>query len=140
MTSFRQNIPYLLAGLMFGILLTKAEVISWWRIQEKYRLQSFHMYGVIGSAVVTGALSVWLMKRFQVKTRTGEPIVIQPKNFDKGIVIGGLLFGIGWGITGACPGPLYAQIGAGMTVVIVTLLSAMAGTWVYGRFHDQLPH
>ncbi len=140
MTSFRQNIPYLLAGLMFGILLTKAEVISWWRIQEMYRLQSFHMYGVIGSAVVTGALSVWLMKRFQVKTRTGEPIVIQPKTFDKGIVIGGLLFGIGWGITGACPGPLYAQIGAGMTVVIVTLLSAMAGTWVYGRFRDQLPH
>ncbi|MFN8304357.1 MAG: DUF6691 family protein [Saprospiraceae bacterium] len=140
MTSVRQNFPYLLAGALFGILLTKAEVISWWRIQEMYRLQSFHMYGVIGSAVVTGALSVWLMKRFKVKTRAGEAIVIQPKTFDKGVVIGGLLFGIGWGITGACPGPLYAQIGAGMTVVIVTLLSAMAGTWVYGRFRDQLPH
>ncbi|MBL7806051.1 MAG: YeeE/YedE family protein [Saprospiraceae bacterium] len=140
MSTLRSYLPYLLAGILFGILLTKAEVISWWRIQEMYRLQSFHMYGVIGSAVVTGAISVWLMKRFNVRTRNGEPIVIQPKSFDKGIVIGGLLFGIGWGITGACPGPLYAQIGAGMTVVVVTLLSAIAGTWTYGKLREKLPH
>ena len=140
MSTLRNHLPYLLAGILFGILLTKAEVISWWRIQEMYRLQSFHMYGVIGSAVVTGAISVWLMKRFNVSTRSGEPIAIQPKSFDKGIVIGGLLFGIGWGITGACPGPLYAQIGAGMTVVVVTLLSAVAGTWTYGRLREKLPH
>ncbi len=140
MNTFSKNIPYLLAGVLFGVLLTKSEVISWWRIQEMYRLQSFHMYGVIGSAVIVGALGVWLLKMTGGKTRTGESIVFQEKKFDKGIVIGGLLFGIGWGITGACPGPLFAQIGAGMTVVTVTLLSAVAGTWVYGRFRERLPH
>ena len=140
MNTFTKNIPYLLAGILFGTLLTKSEVISWWRIQEMYRLQSFHMYGVIGSAVVVGALGVRLLKMSGGKTRTGEPIVFQEKKFDKGIVIGGLLFGIGWGITGACPGPLCAQIGASMTVVTLTLLWAVAGTWVYGKFRERLPH
>lgn len=134
------HIKYLLAGIWFGILLVKAEVISWFRIQEMFRLQSFHMYGVISSAVVTGIISVWLIKKFKVKTIYGESIVIHPKQFNKGQIYGGLLFGLGWAITGACPGPLYAQIGTGATVIIATLLSAVAGTWVYGKVRERLPH
>ncbi|MFB2118882.1 YeeE/YedE family protein [Parapedobacter sp. 2B3] len=134
------NLKYLAAGLLFGIVLVKAEVISWFRIQEMFRLQSFHMYGVIGSAVVVGAISVWLIKKFHIKTIYGEPIAIVPRKFSKGQIYGGLIFGFGWAITGACPGPLFAQIGTGATVVVVTLLSAVAGTWVYGYFREKLPH
>lgn len=134
------NLKYLIAGIFFGIILVKAEVISWLRIQEMFRLQSFHMYGVIGSAVVTGIISVWLIKRFNIKTIYGEPVVILRKKFSKGQIYGGLLFGFGWAITGACPGPLFAQIGTGATVVCVTLLSAIAGTWVYGLIREKLPH
>lgn len=134
------QLKYLMAGVMFGILLVKSEVISWFRIQEMFRLQSFHMYGVIGSAVVTGIISIWLIKRFNVKTIYGEKIEISPKKFNKGQIYGGLLFGFGWALTGACPGPIYAQIGTGATVIIVTLLSAIAGTWVYGLLRDKLPH
>ncbi|MBO9617863.1 MAG: YeeE/YedE family protein [Niabella sp.] len=138
--NWASNIKFLVAGIIFGIVLTKAEVISWFRIQEMFRLQSFHMYGVIGSAVLTGALSVAFIKRFRIKTLSGEPIKIPSKKFDKGQIIGGLIFGAGWALTGACPGPLFAQIGTGATVVIVTLLSAIAGTWVYGLLRDRLPH
>jgi uncharacterized membrane protein YedE/YeeE len=134
------NLKYLLAGILFGIILVKAEVISWFRIQEMFRLQSFHMYGVIGSAVAVGMLSVWLIKKFKLKTIYGEPIEFVPKKLNKGNIYGGLIFGFGWAITGACPGPLFAQIGTGATVVIVTLFSAIAGTWVYGKFRDRLPH
>lgn len=134
------NIKYLVVGILFGIVFVKAEVISWFRIQEMFRFQSFHMYGVIGSAVVVGMISVFLIKRFNIKTMYGEPVAFHPKKFNKGQIIGGLLFGFGWAITGACPGPLFAQIGTGVTVVIVVLLSAIAGTWVYGRFRDKLPH
>ncbi|OQP67110.1 transporter [Niastella vici] len=134
------SIKYGVAGLLFGILLVKAEVISWFRIQEMFRLQSFHMYGVIGTAVVTGIISVWLLKKFKVKTIYGEPIELHPKQFNKGQVYGGLLFGAGWALTGACPGPLYALIGTGATVIIATLLAAIAGTWVYGLLREKLPH
>ena len=134
------NLKYLAAGLVFGIILVKSEVISWFRIQEMFRLQSFHMYGVIGSAVAVGMISVWLIKKFNVKTIYGEPIRFVAKKFNKGNIYGGLLFGFGWALTGACPGPLYAQIGTGATVIIVTLFSAVAGTWVYGRFREKLPH
>jgi len=134
------NIKYLFAGIAFGILLVKTEVISWFRIQEMFRLQSFHMYGVIGSAVLVGMLSVLIIKKFKIKTIYQEPITFHPKPFNNGQVYGGLLFGFGWAITGACPGPLYAQIGSGATVIIITLFSAIAGTWVYGRFRDKLPH
>ena len=133
-------VKYLFTGVLFGVLLVKAEVVSWFRIQEMFRLQSFHMYGVIGSAVVTGMIAVLLIKKFKVKTIDGESIEIHPKKFNKGQVYGGLLFGLGWAITGACPGPLYAQIGNGATVIVVTLLSAVAGTWVYGKLRDRLPH
>ncbi len=134
------NLKYLAVGIAFGIIFVKAEVISWYRIQEMFRLQSFHMYGVIGSAVLVGVISVWLIKKFNIKTIYGEEIILHPKVFNKGQIYGGLLFGLGWAITGACPGPLFAQIGTGATVIAVTLLSAVAGTWVYGRFRDQLPH
>lgn len=134
------NIKYLIVGLLFGIIFVKAEVVSWFRIQEMFRLQSFHMYGIIGSAVVVGIVSVWLIKKLNIKTIYGEPITIAPKKFNKGQIYGGLLFGFGWAITGACPGPLFAQIGTGATVIAVTLLSAIAGTWVYGLLREKLPH
>jgi uncharacterized protein len=134
------NIKYMLYGIVFGIVLVKSEVISWFRIQEMFRLQSFHMYGVIGSAVVVGIISVWLIKKFNAKSIEGETIKLESKKFNKGQVYGGLLFGFGWAITGACPGPLFAQVGTGALVIIVTLLSAVAGTWVYGKFRDRLPH
>jgi uncharacterized protein len=134
------NIKYMLYGIVFGIVLVKSEVISWFRIQEMFRLQSFHMYGVIGSAVVVGIISVWLIKKLNAKSIEGETIKLESKKFNKGQVYGGLLFGFGWAITGACPGPLFAQVGTGALVIIVTLLSAVAGTWVYGKFRDRLPH
>ncbi|MFI5132647.1 MAG: YeeE/YedE family protein [Chitinophagales bacterium] len=134
------NWKYLFAGLLFGILLIKGEVISWFRIQEMFRFQSFHMYGIIGSAIITGMISILLIKKFRIKTIDKNEIVILPKKFQKGNIYGGLLFGFGWAITGACPGPLFAQIGSGATVVIITLLSAIAGTWVYGFFKEKLPH
>jgi uncharacterized protein len=134
------NIKYLFVGLAFGIVFVKAEIISWFRIQEMFRLQSFHMYGVIGSAIVVGIISVWLIKKFKVKTLQGEQITFHPKTFNKGQVYGGLIFGFGWAITGACPGPLFAQIGTGAWVIVVTLLSAVAGTWVYGYCREKLPH
>lgn len=134
------NIKYVVVGILFGIVFVKAEIVSWFRIQEMFRLKSFHMYGVIGSAVMVGMLSVWLIKKFNIRTIYGETIVFHPKEFNKGQIYGGLLFGLGWAVTGACPGPLFAQIGTGATVVIVTLLSAIAGTWVYGLVREKLPH
>jgi len=123
--------------MAFGVILVKSQAINWFRIQEMFRLQSFHMYGLIGSAVVTGMISVWLIKKFKAKTISGEEINIKIKEFSKGQIFGGLIFGFGWAITGACPGPLFAQIGTGATVVSITLLSAIAGTWVYGYARKQ---
>ena len=133
-------LKYLIVGIVFGIILVKSEVISWFRIQEMFRLQSFHMYGVIGSAVLTGIISVQLIKRLNIKTFKGEKIELPQKKFNKGQIYGGLLFGFGWALTGACPGPMFAQIGTGTLVVIVALLSAISGTWVYGYFQEKLPH
>ena len=134
------NFKYLVAGILFGIILIKAEVISWFRIQEMFRLQSFHMFGVIGSAVIVGIISVWLIRKFNIKTIYGEPIEFVNRKLNKGNIIGGLLFGSGWALTGACPGPLFAQIGTGATATIITLLSAIAGTWCYGLLRDKLPN
>lgn len=135
-----QSLKYGIAGIFFGIILVKSQVISWFRIQEMFRLQRFHMYGVIGSAVVVGIISLWLIRKLKLKTIDGEPIRIEPKKFSKGQIYGGLLFGLGWGITGACPGPLFAQIGTGVTAVMIPLLSAIFGTWVYGMLKNRLPH
>ena len=105
-----------------------------------FQFTSFHMYGVIGTAVVVGAISVFLIKRLNINTLSGEKPVYQPKQLTKGSVYGGLLFGFGWAMTGACPGPLFAHVGSGTVVSILTLLSAIAGTWVYGLLRDRLPH
>ena len=134
------NLKYLIVGVLFGIVFVKAEIVSWFRIQEMFQLTSFHMYGVIGTAVVVGAISVFLIKRFNIKTLAGEKVLFHPKKFTKGQVYGGLIFGFGWAMTGACPGPLFAQIGTGAAVVGVTLLSAIAGTWTYGLLRDKLPN
>jgi uncharacterized membrane protein YedE/YeeE len=135
-----KNLKFLILGLLFGIILVKSEVVSWFRIQEMFRLQAFHMYGIIGSAIVVAMISIAIIKRFNIKTISGEAIIIPQKTFHWGNVYGGLIFGLGWAITGACPGPLFAQIGGGFAVVLVTLLSAIAGTWVYGLLRDRLPH
>lgn len=134
------TLKYLILGIGFGIVLVKAEVISWFRIQEMFRLESFHMYGVIGTAVVVGLISVQIIKRFKIKSVSGETIKLDEKPFSKGQIFGGLLFGFGWALTGACPGPIYAQIGTGVTVFIITLLSALTGTWFYGLLRNKLPH
>ena len=138
--SLFSDLKYLLVGTAFGIVFVKAEIVSWFRIQEMFRFQNFHMYGVIGTAVVVAFISLQIIKKFNIKTLAGEEIVIAKKPSGKGLWIGGLMFGLGWAITGACPGPLFAQIGSGFGVVTITLLSAILGTWTYGLLKDKLPH
>ncbi len=132
---------YVAAGLYFGFVLVKAEVISWYRIQEMFRFQSFHMYGVIASAVVVAAISLGVLKRYQLKSFEGQDISLKPKapTYFR-YITGGILFGLGWALTGACPGPIAALIGAGSSVFLVVLLSAVAGTWLYGVLRPNLPH
>ncbi|HVZ25681.1 MAG TPA: DUF6691 family protein [Sediminibacterium sp.] len=139
-SGFFPLLKYTIAGIIFGIILTKSEVISWYRIQEMFRLESFHMYGVIGSAVITGIISVWLIKKLRLKTMDGTPIHIAPKSFHKGQIIGGCLFGFGWAMTGACPGPLFAILGTGVSVILVSIFFAVIGTWLYGKIQTHLPH
>ena len=142
-TAPRQRLlGYFLLGIVFGVVLTKSEVVSWFRIQEMFRLQSFHMYGVIGTALVVAATSVALIRRVRVRALTGEEIAIAPKAFGTGrrYWIGGTIFGLGWALTGACPGPLVALIGSGATVFVVAVLAAVAGTWFYGLLRPHLPH
>ncbi len=133
---------YGLLGVIFGITLIKSEVVSWFRIQEMFRFQAFHMYGVIGSAVVVAAISILLMKRFRARDIHDRPIAVAPKDMKRGISVsvGGLIFGFGWALTGACPGPLYALVGSGYSVMIVALLSALVGAWTYGQLKPRLPH
>ena len=135
-----RNLKYLLTGILFGIVLVKSEVISWFRIQEMFHLQSFHMYGIIVSAIFVGMISVLVIRHFKIKTISGETVFIPTRKFHWGNVYGGLTFGFGWALTGACPGPLFAQVGSGFYVVAVALLSATAGTWFYGLIRDKLPH
>jgi uncharacterized protein len=133
---------YLLLGTFFGVILTKSEVISWFRIQEMFRFQSLHMYLIIGSAIVTAALSLAVIRRLRVRALSGEPISVPPKALGKGTRywLGGSIFGLGWALTGACPGPLFALVGAGFPVIAVAILSAVAGTWTYGKLRPRLPH
>jgi hypothetical protein len=134
------HVVVLLLGVCFGIILTNAEVISWFRIQEMFRFDAFHMYGVIGSAIAVGALSMLLLRKLKARSLNGDPIVVERKQMGKGTVYGGLLFGIGWALTGACPGPLYALVGNGYGAFLVALLSAIGGAWVYGLVREKLPH
>ena len=135
-----KNLRYLALGTLFGIILTKSEVVSWFRIQEMFRFQAFHMYGVIGSAILVGMISIQLIKRNRLKSMEGEEIKIADKKFNHGIWIGGFLFGLGWALTGACPGPLFAQLGSGVGAAAVLILAALAGTWTYGALREKLPH
>lgn len=135
-------IKYLITGVLFGFILTKAEVISWFRIQEMFRFQDIHMYGVLGSAVLVGMLSLQIIKKLNLNDKDGNPITISPKDFTqkKRYVIGGTLFGLGWALTGACPAPLFALFGSGITVFVIPILAALAGTYTYGAFREKLPH
>ncbi len=138
--TFSSNIKYLVIGLFFGVVFVKSEVVSWFRIQEMFRFQSFHMYGIIGTAVVVAAISGLIIKKFKIKTLAGEQVVFSERPMDKGTIIGGLMFGFGWALTGACPGPMYGLIGSGFYVFVIALLSAVAGTYAYGTFKEKLPH
>jgi uncharacterized membrane protein YedE/YeeE len=133
---------YLLVGVLFGIVITKSEVISWFRIQEMFRFQGFHMYGVFATALPTAIITVQALKRRWGRTLAGDRIVIPPKQLGTGVryVAGGTIFGLGWALTGACPGPLFALLGSGVGVISVAILSAMLGTWTYGRVRSALPH
>ncbi len=135
-------VPYLILGILFGVTATKSQIISWYRIQEMFRFHSFHMYGVILSAVVVAALSVTLIKRMRARNLSGETISIPPKDFGRGhrYWIGGTIFGLGWGLAGACPGPIFALIGNGVAGAVVLLMSALVGTWVYSILCPRLPH
>jgi uncharacterized membrane protein YedE/YeeE len=138
--TFLSNLKYVFVGVFFGIVFVKAEIVSWFRIQEMFRLSSFHMYGVIGTAVVVAAISTFLIKKFNIKTIQGEQVIFTERPFNKGNILGGLCFGFGWALTGACPGPMYGLIGSGFLVFIVALLSAVAGTYLYGVLQSKLPH
>ena len=133
----------LLIGILFGFALVKSEAVSWYRIQEMFRFQSFHMYGILGSAVLTAMLSLTLLKRLGIRMPDGRACAMEPKetsSLNTRYWAGGAMFGLGWGILGACPGPIYTLIGSGYTVVLVALAAAVAGTWSYGALRDRLPH
>ena len=134
-------LKFFLVGIYFGIVLIKSEVVSWFRIQEMFHFQAIHMYGVLATAIGVGLLSVLLVKGFKLKSFGGEQIDLTPKPFNRvGNLVGGIIFGFGWALTGACPGPLYALAGAGYVSVILALLSAFAGVIVYGTLRPKLPH
>jgi uncharacterized membrane protein YedE/YeeE len=134
-------LKFLLVGIFFGIVLVKSEAVSWYRIYEMFKFQSFHMYGIIGSAVILGALSVWLIKKSKIRSIAGEPIHFIPK--DRGFaryLIGGSIFGLGWALAGACPGPMYILLGTGVFSMLIVIAAAVLGTFTYGLLKDKLPH
>lgn len=134
-------LKFLLVGVFFGIVLVKSEAVSWYRIFEMFQFQSFHMYGIIGSAVVTGAILVLLSKKFNLKTTEGNILTVPKK--DKGFaryLIGGSIFGLGWALCGACPGPMYILVGTGTMSMLIVIAAAILGTFCYGLLKDKLPH
>jgi uncharacterized membrane protein YedE/YeeE len=134
-------IKFLIAGIIFGIVMAKSEAISWFRIQEMFRFQAFHMYGIIGVAVVLGVIGVYLIKKFKLRDISGNPIVFYPK--DKSIIrylIGGSIFGMGWALSGACPGPMVVNIGYGYLSMVIVFTFAVVGTYLYGVIRNHLPH
>lgn len=140
--TLRALAPYALVGLVLGVVMVKSEVIFWYRIHEMFRFDSFHMYGVLGSAFLTAFVSLRLLERMNAKSRSGEIVALAPKEMKRGhrYWIGGAIFGSGWVLCGACPGPLFALIGTGRTTYLVTAIAAIAGTWTYGRLRPNLPH
>lgn len=136
-----KGLKFILAGLIFGIIMAKSEAISWYRIQEMFRFQSFHMYGIIGTAVILGVISVYLIKKFKLRDTHGNPIVFQDKDKSwKRYIIGGSVFGLGWALTGACPGPMFVNIGYGYWAMLIVVFGALIGTYLYGLFQNKLPH
>ncbi|HEY1913705.1 MAG TPA: DUF6691 family protein [Vicinamibacterales bacterium] len=135
-------IGYFLVGAAFGAILMEAEVISWFRIQEMFRFDAFHMYGIMGAAVAVAAASLLVIKRLGLRGADGQPLALPPKRLGSGrrYVVGGSIFGVGWALTGACPGPLVALVAGGVPVMLAALVSALAGTWVYGLLRPRLPH
>ncbi|UII31238.1 YeeE/YedE family protein [Fulvivirga ulvae] len=132
---------YLIIGIIFGITLAKAEVISWYRIYEMFRFQSFHMYGIIGSAIALGIVFVQLIRRFKLNSVDGNPIQIYPKQRSVSrYLYGGIIFGLGWAMTGACPGPMFILLGNGVSVILVVIAAALLGTYTYGLLRNKLPH
>jgi uncharacterized protein len=134
-----KNLKYLLVGTFFGLVLTKGEAISWYRMQEMFRFESFHMFGIFMTAIPVGALSLFIIRKFNLKTVDGSAIEMPKKVYHSGIIIGSLIFGFGWALTGACPGPIYAQIGTGSFVIIATLLAALGGAFSYEYLKKYLP-
>jgi uncharacterized membrane protein YedE/YeeE len=140
--SGRELLACYVLGTVFGTVLVQGEIVSWFRIYEMFRFDAFYMYGVMGSALAVAAPSLWLLRRSAAHAMSGQPIVVPPKTLGRGVryVAGGSIFGVGWGLTGACPGPLAAQIGAGATVMAVAAAAAVGGTWTYGWLRPRLPH
>jgi uncharacterized membrane protein YedE/YeeE len=136
----KKNLIFFLLGTLFGTTLMKSDAVSWFRMQEMFHFQGFQMYGIFMSAIATSALGIFILKKLKVKTLDGEPIQILKKKFNWGYVYGSILFGVGWAFTGTCPGPIYVQIGSGLSIAFVTLISALAGTWVYSYLRPHLPH
>ena len=134
-------LKFLVVGIFFGIVLVKSEAVSWYRIFEMFKFQSFHMYGIIGSAVFLGILFLWIFRKFKVKSTEGTEINLPPKekNFTR-YILGGSIFGLGWGLAGACPGPMYILLGTGISSMLLVIAAAMLGTFVYGLLKDKLPH
>ena len=135
-------VPYFFVGGFFGAVLYESEVISWFRIQEMFRFEAFHMFGIIGSAVVVAGVSLEIIRRMKLRDGRGATVGLPPKPLGRGVryIAGGTLFGVGWALTGACPGPMAALVGAGMPVMIVAVASALVGTWTYGLLRPRLPH
>jgi uncharacterized protein len=135
-------LPYFAVGAAFGSVLVEAEVVSWFRIQEMFRFDAFHMYGIIGTAVVTAALALLVIRRLGLRAADGTPLGLASKQFGTGrrYAIGGGVFGVGWALTGSCPGPMVALVGAGVPAMVVTIVSALVGTWTYGWLRPRLPH
>ncbi len=136
-----RTISYLLIGILFGITLFKSEAASWFRIYEMFRFESFHMYGIIGTAVILGISIVQVIKRFKIKSFYGQKIIFYPKEQSIGrYIIGGIIFGLGWALAGACPGPMFTLAGAGFLPILIVILFAIIGTFLYGLLKDKLPH
>ena len=134
-------LKYLLVGFLFGIVLTKSEAVSWYRIFEMFHFQSFHMYGIIGAAVTTGFIGMQLVKRFQIKNIKGAPMQVEDKvKSSTRYWIGGILFGLGWALVGTCPGPIFILLGAGFFPIVIVLMGALLGTFFYGLIIDKVPH
>lgn len=136
-----KGLKFIIAGLIFGVVMSKSEAISWFRIQEMFRFQSFHMYGIIGTAVVLGVIITFVIKKYKLRDYLGNPIIFTPKEMAvPRYLIGGSIFGLGWALTGACPGPMFVNVGYGYWAILVAIGGAIAGTYLYGVIKDKLPH